>query len=303
MPEGRDIPQAGIFALGTASHAYLEFDLREDADARELVTRLADLREPRTTIGGVNLVTGLRPELWRDRVGAPAPAALHGFDEPVVGPDGFTMPATQHDAVLWLAGAAYDVLFDEARGAIAALAPVAQVAVETSSWPYRHDRDLTGFVDGTENPSLARAPDVALVPPGDPGAGGSVLLLQRWAHEVDAWEALTVEAQEAAMGRTKDDSTELDDKPESSHVARTDQEDFGDVFRRNMPYGTVTAHGTMFVGFAAEQGPLARMLDSMAGLEGPRDELTRYTTPESGAYYFVPALNALRAFATETDED
>ena len=303
MPEGRDIPQAGIFALGTASHAYLEFDLREGADARELVTRLADLREPRTTIGGVNLVTGLRPELWRDRVGAPAPAALHGFDEPVVGLDGFTMPATQHDAVLWLAGAAYDVVFDEARGAIAALAPVAQVAVETSSWPYRHDRDLTGFVDGTENPSLARAPDVALVPPGDPGAGGSVLLLQRWAHEVDAWEALTVEAQEAAMGRTKDDSTELDDKPESSHVARTDQEDFGDVFRRNMPYGTVTAHGTMFVGFAAEQGPLARMLDSMAGLEGPRDELTRYTTPESGAYYFVPALNALRAFATETDED
>jgi putative iron-dependent peroxidase len=303
VPEGRDIPQAGIFALGTASHAYLEFDLREDADARELVTRLADLREPRTTIGGVNLVTGLRPELWRDRVGAPAPAALHGFDEPVVGPDGFTMPATQHDAVLWLAGAAYDVVFDEARGAIAALAPVAQVAVETSSWPYRHDRDLTGFVDGTENPSLARAPDVALIPPGDPGAGGSVLLLQRWAHEVDAWEALSVEAQEAAMGRTKDDSTELDDKPESSHVARTDQEDFGDVFRRNMPYGTVTAHGTMFVGFAAEQGPLARMLDSMAGLEGPRDELTRYTTPESGAYYFVPALNALRAFATETDED
>jgi len=303
VPEGRDIPQAGIFALGTASHAYLEFDLREDADARELVTRLADLREPRTTIGGVNLVTGLRPELWRDRVGAPAPAALHGFDEPVVGLDGFTMPATQHDAVLWLAGAAYDVVFDEARGAIAALAPVAQVAVETSSWPYRHDRDLTGFVDGTENPSLARAPEVALIAPGDPGAGGSVLLLQRWAHEVDAWEALTVEAQEAAMGRTKDDSTELDDKPESSHVARTDQEDFGDVFRRNMPYGTVTAHGTMFVGFAAEQGPLARMLDSMAGLEGPRDELTRYTTPESGAYYFVPALNALRAFATETDED
>jgi porphyrinogen peroxidase len=130
-----EIPQAGIFALGTASHAYLELDLREGADPRELVTRLADLREPRTTIGGVNLVAGLRPELWRDRVGAPAPAALHGFDEPVGGPDGFTMPATQHDAVLWLAGAAYDVVFDEARGAIAALAPVASVAVETRAGP------------------------------------------------------------------------------------------------------------------------------------------------------------------------
>jgi putative iron-dependent peroxidase len=184
MAAAIDMPQAGIFALGTASHAYLELDLHQTADPRELVQRLADLREPRTTIGGVNLVVGLRPEIWRDRVGAPAPAAVHGFDEPVVGPDGFTMPATQHDALLWLAGAAYDVVFDEAREAMAALAPVARVVAETSSWPYRHDRDLTGFVDGTENPSLARAPDVALVPAGAPGAGGSVLLLQRWAHDV-----------------------------------------------------------------------------------------------------------------------
>ena len=69
-----------------------------------------------------------------------------------------------------------------------------------------------------------------------------------------------------------------------------------------MPYGTVTAHGTMFVGFAAEQGPLARMLDSMAGLGGPRDELTRYTTPVTGAYYFVPSLSALRAFASPEDD-
>jgi porphyrinogen peroxidase len=266
------------------------------------VGRLADLREPRTTIGGVNLVVGLRPELWRDRLGAAAPTGLHGFDEPVTGPDGFTMPATQRDALLWLAGAAYDVVFDEARQAIAALAPVARVATETSSWPYWHDRDLTGFVDGTENPSLARAPDVALVPAGTPGAGGSVLLVQRWAHDVDAWEALDVAAQESAMGRTKDDSTELDHKPDSSHLARTDQDDFGDIFRRNMPYGTVTAHGTMFVGFAAEQGPLARMLDSMAGRHGPRDELTRYTTPETGAYFFVPALAALRGFATADDD-
>ena len=212
------------------------------------------------------------------------------------------MPATQHDAVLWLAGAAYDVVFDEARKAIAALAPVASVAMETSSWPYRHDRDLTGFIDGTENPSLARAPDVAIVPPGAPGAGGSVLLLQRWRHDVEAWEALTVTGQEAAMGRTKDDSTELADRPASSHVARTDQDDLGEIFRRNMPYGTVTAHGTMFVGFAADQRPLSRMLDRMAGLDGPRDELTRYTTPETGGYYFVPALSALRAFASPEDD-
>ena len=72
------------------------------------------------------------------------------------------------------------------------------------------------------------------------------------------------------IGRTKDDSVELDDRPDDSHVARTDQDEFGKIFRRNMPYGTVTDHGTMFVGFSAEQRPLAAMLESMAGLDGRR---------------------------------
>ncbi len=293
------IPQAGIFALGTASHAYLEFDLQSGADARELVSRLAGLREPRTTIGGVNLVIGLRPELWRDALGEPAPEKLAGFDAPLRGSDGFTMPATQRDALLWLAGSAYDVVFDEARAAMSALGGVAAVASEVSSWPYRHDRDLTGFIDGSENPSLALAPEVALVPPGAPGAGGSVLLLQQWRHEARSWESLPTPEQERAIGRTKPDSIELEGKPDISHVARTDQDEFGEIFRRNMPYGTVTEHGTMFVGFAAEQTPLQRMLESMAGLGGPRDELTRYTTPLTGAYYFVPSLSALAAYAPE----
>jgi putative iron-dependent peroxidase len=295
-------PQPGIFALGTASHAYLEFDLLQNADPNELIRRVADLREPRTTIGGVNFVAGFRPELWRDNAHQPAPPDLKGFDEPVTGPDGFTMPATQFDLVLWFSGSAYDVVFDEARAAIADLRPVAHIRHEASSWPYRHDRDLTGFIDGTENPSLARAPDVVAIPEDAPGAGGSVLLLQRWAHDAEAWEALSTQQQEQAMGRTKDDSIELEDGPDNSHVARTDQEDFGDIFRRNMPYGTVTEHGTMFVGFAREQGPLERMLESMAGIDGPRDELTRYTTPLTGAYYFVPSQQALRAHASDPDD-
>jgi porphyrinogen peroxidase len=128
-----------------------------------------------------------------------------------------------------------------------------------------------------------------------------VLLLQRWSHDVGAWEALSVAEQERSMGRTKADSIELDPRPETSHVARTDQDDFGHIFRRNMPYGTVTEHGTMFVGFASEQRPLARMLASMAGADGPRDAITHYTTPQSGAYYFVPALDALRAYASDPE--
>jgi len=293
------IPQSGIFALGTASHAYLELDLVSGRADTELVAAVASLREPRTTMGGVNLVAGFRPELWRRAAPADAPEDVTGFDDDLVGGDGFAMPATQHDAVLWLSGSAYDVVFDVARDAIAELAGLAAVAEETSSWPYRHDRDLTGFVDGTENPSLIDAPELVLIPEGRPGAGGAILLLQKWEHDAAAWEALRVETQELVIGRTKLDSVELEDRPEDSHVASTDQERFGKIFRRNMPYGTVTDHGTMFVGFSATQQPLAAMLARMAGLAGePRDALTRYTRPLTGAYYFVPSTESLRRAAS-----
>ena len=89
-------------------------------------------------------------------------------------------------------------------------------------------------------------------------------------------------------------SVELADRPVESHVARTDQDRFGRIFRRNMPYGTVTDHGTMFVGFCARQRPLGAMLESMAGLDGRRDALTRYARPISGSYYYVPSTIALR---------
>ena len=121
-----------------------------------------------------------------------------------------------------------------------------------------------------------------------------MLLLQKWEHDATSWELLPVERQELVIGRRKSDSTELEDKPADSHVASTDQDQFGKIFRRNMPYGTVTEHGTMFVGFSSEQSRLARMLESMAGLtSGGRDALTGFTRPVTGAYYFVPSASSL----------
>jgi porphyrinogen peroxidase len=287
-------PQTGIFALGTASTAYLEFDACEPAAAPGLVAHIASLREPRTTMGGVNLVVGFRPELWREVFPGAAPGGIEGFNADLVGPDGYRMPATQHDAVLWISGIAYDVVFDVARDSIATLAAVASVAGETSSWSYRHDRDLTGFIDGSENPTLIDAPEVALLEDGRPGAGGTILLLQKWSHDVTAWESLPVADQEEAIGRTKNDSVELTDRSPESHVARTDQDRFGKIFRRNTPYGTVTDHGTMFVGCSRDQRPLVAMLESMLGMtDGVRDALTRYTEPLTGAYYFVPSTTDL----------
>jgi len=102
------------------------------------------------------------------------------------------------------------------------------------------------------------------------------------------------------IGRRKLDSVELDDKPSDSHVASTDQDRFGKIFRRNTPYGTVTDHGTMFVGFSSEQRPLVAMLESMAGLaDGNRDALTRYTRALTGAYYFVPSTESLQQMSSQ----
>jgi len=288
-------PQAGIFALGTSSHAYLEFDILDATKRKQFASTISAIREPRTTTGGVNFVIGFRPELWRDIVPGDAPPGVEGFNSDIHGTEGFVMPGTQHDALVWLSGSAYDVIFDMARSVIHDLAGQALLADETSSWSYRHDRDLTGFIDGSENPTLLDAPTAALFPEGVPGAAGSVLLLQKWKHKVTEWEALPVNRQELIMGRTKLDSTELENKPSDSHVARTDQDEFGNIFRRNMPYGDVDNHGTMFVGFSSDQKRLSRMLDSMAGLiTGTRDALTRFTEPLTGSYYFVPSVESLK---------
>ena len=224
-------PQTGIFALGTSSHAYLEFDVREPSMAETAVRQVAGLREPRTTIGGVNVVAGFRPGLWRAVAPTLAPADVRDFEAPIVGEDGYTLPATQHDLVIWLTGASYDVVFDLSHAIVRGLADCAALVDETVGWPYHHDLDATGFIDGTENPTLVEAPEVAVVPEGSVGAGSSILLLQRWEHDADAWEELPTERQEAMIGRRRADSAELDPVPPASHVARTDQ----DGVRQDLP--------------------------------------------------------------------
>jgi putative iron-dependent peroxidase len=301
--------QPGIFALGTPEHGYLEFDLTPDADPIELVRAAAGLVGPLSTTGGVNLVVGFRPELWAE-VADPTdvPTSARSFARMLVGAGGWTMPATQHDAWMWVAGGDRTAVFDNGRAIVAGLAPVARLRREATGWLYRHDRDLTGFIDGTENPSLLEAPEAALVPAGELGAGSSVVLVQMWEHDGDAWESLPTPGQEFVMGRTKPDSIELDDetKPADSHVARTVLEVDGEelpIFRRNVAFGSVSRHGTAFVGFSCDQWRLEEMLRRMAGVgDGVRDALTRYTQPVTGAYYTVPSVDALARFAPAEED-
>jgi putative iron-dependent peroxidase len=300
--------QPGIFALGTPEHCYLELDLDPDRTGKDLVRAVAGLTGPLSSVGGVNVVVGFRPELWAGVSPADAPADAASWTEDLVGAGGYRMPATQHDAWVWIAGGNRTAVFDNARAVLDALSGVATVGREVTGWLYRHDRDLTGFVDGTENPSLLSAAKVAAVPAGEPGAGASIVLFQVWRHDTASWESLGEYGQERMMGRTKPDSVEIPDDEQlpSAHVVRTAIEVDGEerqIFRRNVAYGGVTDHGTAFVGFARDQWRMTEMLRRMAGaVDGVRDGLTGFLTPLTGAYYTCPSIDALARFAPP-DED
>ena len=297
-------PQPGIFAVGAPEHCYLELGATPGSEPADLVGALAALLGPSSEVAGACLTVGIRPELWRAVAPDATPPDAASFED-VVGPE-ITMPATQHDAWVWIAGGSRSAVFDGATSALRSLRPLCALAHEIDGWVYRTRRDLTGFIDGTENPSPVEAPDVA-VRTEEPGKGASVLLFQQWQH-LDTFAELAVPEQERVIGRTKEDSVELDEDvmPADSHVSRNVIEEGGEelaIYRRNTSYGGASDHGTVFVGFCASRHPLDRMLRRMAGAEdGLRDALTRYTVPLTGAYYVVPALEDLAGFADLSDD-
>jgi putative iron-dependent peroxidase len=302
------VPQFGIFAQGTIAHAFVEWDLRPNVDLREAASVLGRLRRPNVAAGGVNLVLAFGADLWRTLAPRDVPAGLGPF-QPVGRLGGHHAPATQHDLWLWINGSSEDVVFEHTRAAARAIETVAQVGNEQVAFVHRDSRDLTGFIDGTANPTLLEAPMAALVPDGQPGAGGSHVLAMRWVHNLDAFEALPVAEQERVFGRTKTGSIEIADnvKPPTAHIARVEIEDEAGVerpiYRRSVPYGTVAEHGLYFVAFSADRTRFDTMLSRMFGIDGngQHDHLTDFSRAVSGAYYYAPPLNLLADLAAEAE--
>jgi putative iron-dependent peroxidase len=267
------------------------------------VSAFRGLRTPDVSAGGVNLVLAFGAGLWQAVSPQKSPDDLAPFQH-VIGKDGRGAPATQHDAWLWISGAAPDVTWHSARAAVLAVADAASLVAEQEGFTYQDGRDITGFIDGTANPQVRLAADVAIVPPGQPGGGGSHVLAMRWVHDLVAFNRLSVEDQQRVIGRTKADSQELSaaEKPASAHISRVQTSVAGkelEIFRRSVPYGTAREHGLCFVAFSAERSRYDRMLARMFGndADGVRDRLTDFSRPVSGAYYFAPSLNALNELA------
>jgi putative iron-dependent peroxidase len=293
------LPQPGIFALGTSAHEFLEFDLRPDVGLDAVVDVLGRLRQPTVSAGGVNLVVAFGSDLWTVLAPAEAPADLLPF-RPLGTVGGHHAPATQHDLWLWISGSTSDVVFEHARAAADAIEDVALLATDRPAFVHRDSRDLTGFIDGTANPTALEAPAAALVPSG-PGAAGSHVLVMRWVHDLRAFDAQPVGDQERVFGRSKWDSMEMGPgvKPPTAHIARVEiADETGSelpIYRRSVPYGTVHEAGLYFVAFSADRARIDRMLARMFGLDSDRlhDRLLDFSRPVSGAIYFAPALHLL----------
>jgi len=292
------VPQPGIFALGTRSHHHLQFDVGGNVDG--LIPAVERIREAATTVAGVNVVVGFGHRVWSQLAGDESPADLVDF-EAIDGGGGFTIPATQHDLWLWLHSAGPDSVFNIARLAALELKDCASVVAEQPAFTYQASQDLTGFEDGTENPPLDEAPSLATVPEGQPGAGGSIALVQRWVHDLDGIEALELSDREQVIGRTLHGSVELEDDVKSprAHISRVVIEDDDgeelEVFRRSVAYGGVKEHGLMFVAFSTDRARLQTMLERMAGVgDGVRDRLTEFSTPVESAWYYTPPVDLLR---------
>lgn len=296
-------PQNGIFAQGTHSHYFVELDLLPGVSPERALVSLRGLRAPDVTSGGVNFVLAFGANLWRGIAPDQAPPDAGPFTE-IRGPGGKAAPAGQHDVWLWFHGSTPDVVFDHARNAWLTIRDVTRIAQEQPCFVYRDSRDLTGFVDGTNNPPPLEAPNVALIQPGQVGGGGSHVLVMRWIHDLDTFHALPVGEQERVIGRTKSDSTALpkEQRQRAGHAKHVAEEHFDEemqIYRRSVPYGTIAEHGLYFVAFSSKRGRFDHMLGKMFGVaDGVQDPLIEYSRPVSGAYYFAPSLTTWRACAT-----
>jgi putative iron-dependent peroxidase len=280
-------------------------DADGEATVLDLLPDVAGLRRSvgfRYPDARLSCVVGIGSELWDRLFGAPRPAGLHPFRE--LRGARHTAPATPGDLFFHIRADRMDMCFELARLLADRLDPGVRIVDEVHGFKSFDERDLLGFVDGTENPEGRAAARAVLVGEEDADfAGGSYLVVQKYVHDLEGWNSLTVEQQEAAFGRTKLDDVEIPDadKAPDSHLALNVIEDSDgeelQIMRFNMPFGRVGRgeYGTYYVAYAATPAVTERMLDNMfLGLgDATHDRILDFSTALTGNLYFVPSADFL----------
>jgi porphyrinogen peroxidase len=267
--------------------------------------RAVGFREPD---GHLSCVMGFGSDAWDRLFGKPWPAELHPFREIRAGSR--HAPATPGDLLFHIRGEPMGLCFELAAQIMARLQGAVSPADEVQGFRYFDNRDLLGFVDGTESPSGREADQAALIGEEDPVfAGGSYVVVQKYLHDLNAWNALPIEMQERIIGRTKLADIELDAAvmPTSSHVALNTIEEDGreiKIVRHNMAFGQAGQgeFGTYFIGYSRSPRTIELMLENMfvGRPPGNYDRLLDVSRAVTGNLFFVPTASFLEEVAPET---
>jgi putative iron-dependent peroxidase len=303
----RPDPQPVVSPL-TAAAVFLVLTIRRGGEdvVRDLLPDLSGLGRSvgfRIPEGSLQVVAAIGSDAWDRLFAGPRPRDLHPFRE-LAGPR-HTAPATPGDLLFHVRANRMDLCFEFTAQVMRRLRGAVEVADEVQGFRYFDERDLIGFVDGTESPPGAAGISAAIVGPDDDAdfAGGSYVIVQKYRHDLAAWNELSVEEQERAVGRTKLDDIELPDdvKPANSHVALNtvtgpDGQE-RQIVRANMPFGNPgrDEFGTYYIGYAATPSVTEEMLANMfiGRPPGNTDRILDFSTAVTGCLFFAPAADFL----------
>jgi len=256
---------------------------------------------------GLSCVVGFGPDAWDRLLGPPRPAELRVFREIRSGTRHAV--STPGDLLFHIRSKRMDLCFELAAQIMARIGDAVLPVDEVHGFRYFDDRDLLGFVDGTENPRGEAAIEAVMVGEEDPAfLGGSYVIVQKYLHDLDGWNALPTEAQERIIGRTKLSDIELDDsiKPTSAHSALTTIVEDGKeikILRDNMPFGRAGhgEFGTYFIGYSRSPRTIEQMLENMfvGRPPGNYDRLLDFSRAVTGNMFFAPSATFLESVGEE----
>src|SRR5215469_462516 len=301
------LPQSVVAPL-TRAAIFLVVCIRPDQDSYATVRSFcADLSgliravEFRDIEAGLTCIVGFGSDAWDKVFGSPHPAELHPFQE--IRSGGRHAVSTPGDILFHIRAKRMDLCFELATQIMESIGDAVSIADEVHGFRYFEDRDVIGFVDGTENPRGDAALGAAIVGDEDPAfAGGSYVIVQKYLHDMKGWNALPVEAQERIIGRKKLSDIELSDveKPISAHNALTVIEENGKelkILRDNMPFGRpgYGEFGTYFIGYSRTPRITETMLQNMfiGRPPGNYDRLLDFSRAVTGSLFFVPSATFL----------
>lgn len=313
-PEGERIVAQPIVARLTRAAIFLVVTMKPgDENRATLRSFCGDLSgifravEFRNIEAGLSCIMGIGSDAWDRLFGQPRPAELHPFRE--IRADARRAVSTPGDLLFHIRARHMDLCFELATQIMARIGNAVTPVDEVHGFKNFDDRDLVGFVDGTENPRGEAVADAALVGEEDAAfAGGSYVMVQKYLHDMSGWNALSTEAQEKIIGRKKLSDIELDAavKPTCSHSALTTIEENGKemkILRDNMPFGSAAQgeFGTYFIGYCRTPRTMEQMLENMfvGRPPGNYDRLLDYSRAATGNLFFAPSATFLESMGDD----